>query len=233
MSHDADGLKRDAGYAAVDRFVKSGMVVGLGTGTTSAWVVRRIAEGLEAGELENIIGVPTSERTARLAGELGVPMSSLARSRPELVLDGADEISPSLEVVKGLGGALLREKIVAAASGGGLVVVADDSKLVEVLGTTVPLPVEVEIFGWEITAEDLSSLGCEARLRFSGDDLSDPYITDGGHYTLDCHFDEIADPKSLEEEIKRIPGALESGLFVGLAKAAVVAGGSGVNVTER
>ncbi|MGI8650911.1 MAG: ribose-5-phosphate isomerase RpiA [Rubrobacter sp.] len=231
---DADELKREAGYAAVDRYVESGMVVGLGTGTTAAWVVRCIAERLESGALENIVGIPTSERTAQLAGELGVPMISLARARPDVVLDGADEVSPEFEVVKGLGGALLREKIVAAASGASLIIVADDSKTVPVLGTSVPVPVEVEIFGWEVTAQDLAALGCTSTLRFSGEDMSDPYITDGGHYTVDCRFaDGIEDPKTLEKEIKYIPGALECGLFVGIAKAAVIAGEGGVSVTER
>lgn len=231
---DSERLKMDAGYAAVDRYVESGMVVGLGTGSTSAWVVRRVAERLESGELENIIGIPTSERTAQLAGELGVPMTSLSRARPDVVLDGADEVSPGLEVIKGLGGALLREKIVAAASGGNLVVVADDSKPVELLGTNSPVPVEVEIFGWEITAEDLAALGCSTTLRFSGDDMSDPFITDGGHYTLDCRFENgIEDPKTLEAEMKRIPGALECGLFIGIAKSAIIAGESGVRVMER
>ncbi|WP_119066564.1 ribose-5-phosphate isomerase RpiA [Rubrobacter indicoceani] len=228
-----DDFKRDAGYAAVDRFVESGMTVGLGTGSTAEWVVRRISQGLESGSLKKIIGVPTSERTAQLAGELGVPMTSLARSRPDVVLDGADEISPAFEAIKGLGGALLREKIVAASSGRSLVLVADETKPVEVLGKVSPVPVEVEIFGWEITAEDLASLGCTVTLRFAGEDMSDPYITDGGHYTLDCRFDGVTDPEALETEIKRIPGALECGLFVGLTKAAVVAGENGVVVTER
>lgn len=227
---DAEELKRIAAHAAVDRFVESGIILGLGSGTTSAHVVRRIGELLTGGELRDVIGVPTSERTAALAREVGVPLLTLSDARPRITLDGADEISPDLGVLKGRGGALLREKIVASASERGLVVVADGSKPVEVLGTTGPLPVEVEPFGWETTLEALSSLGCEPVLRA---DPRQPFVTDGGHYTADCTFAEIPDPASLEAEIKRIPGALETGLFVGLARAAVVArDGAGVEISE-
>lgn len=232
---DAEELKRIAAYAAVDRYVESGMIVGLGSGTTSAHVVRRIGEFLAGGELLDVRGIPTSERTAALAREVGVPLLTLSDARPRLTIDGADEISPDLGVLKGRGGALLREKIVAAASERGLVVVADGSKPVEVLGSTGPLPVEIEPFGWETTLEALSSLGCEPVLRADPADPRQPFVTDGGHYTADCAFGEIPDPASLETEIKRIPGALETGLFVGLARAAVVAregAGSGVEITE-
>jgi ribose 5-phosphate isomerase A len=222
-------LKRDAAYAAVDRYVESGMNVGLGSGTTAAFVVGRIGELLTGGELQDVRGIPTSERTAALAREVGVPLLTLSQAKPLLTIDGADEIGPDLTVIKGRGGALLREKIVAAASEGGLVVVADASKPVEVLGEG-PLPVEVEPYGWEATLEALSSLGCEPRLRM--DRAHHPFVTDGGHYTVDCLFPEIPDPASLELEIKRIPGALECGLFVGLARAAVVAREGGVEITE-
>ena len=230
---DVEELKRIAAYAAVDRYVEGGMVVGLGSGTTSAHVVRRLGELLSGGELSDVRGIPTSERTAALAREVGVPLLALSEARPRLTIDGADEISPDLGVLKGRGGALLREKIVAAASERGLVVVADGSKPVEVLGSTGPLPVEVEPFGWETTLEALSSLGCEPVLRADPADPRQPYVTDGGHYTADCAFGEIPDPAGLEAEIKSIPGALETGLFVGLARAAVVArDGAGVEVTE-
>jgi ribose 5-phosphate isomerase A len=220
-------LKREAAYAAVDRFVESGAVVGLGTGTTASWVVKRIEERLTSGDLSDVSGVPTSELTAALAREARIPLATLGEARPRITIDGADEVSPSLDVVKGRGGALLREKIVAAASEWGLVIVADESKLYDALGEG-PLPVETEPFGWRATMEALRSLGCEPELRRV---KTQPFVTDGGHYTIDCRFPGgIPDPKSLESEIKEIPGALECGLFVGLAKALVVAGPDGVEV---
>ena len=227
----AEALKRDAACAAVDRFVESGMTVGLGTGTTAAFVVARIAELLAGGTLREVRGIPTSERTAALAREVGIPLATLSEARPTLTIDGADEIGPDLAVIKGRGGALLREKIVAAASERGLVIVADASKPVTVLGEG-PLPVEVEPFGWETTLEALAALGCEPVLRAGPGDAQHPYITDGSHYTADCLFSEIPDPASLETEVKLIPGALECGLFVGLARAAFVAREGGVEITE-
>ena len=179
-----DGLKREAAHAAVKRYVRSGMVVGLGTGSTATFAVRRIGELVASGELRDIRGVPTSAKTTALANELGITLATLSEARPRFTIDGADEISPELALIKGRGGALLREKIVAASSEEGLIVIADPSKLVDALGEG-PLPVEIDSFGWENTLEALASL---------------------------------------EVEIKRIPGALECGLFVGLARAAVVAG---------
>jgi ribose 5-phosphate isomerase A len=228
----ADRLKRDAAYAAVDRYVESGMTVGLGSGTTAAFVVERVGKLLIDGALRDVRGIPTSERTAALAREFDVPLVSLSGARPTLTIDGADEISPDLAVIKGRGGSLLREKIVAAASERGLVIVADASKPVDVLGEG-PLPVEVEPFGWESTLEALGSLGCEPELRPDRADAQRPFVTDGGHYTADCLFPaKIPDPAPLEAEIKRIPGALECGLFVGLVRSAVVAREGGVEFTE-
>jgi len=229
---DAENLKRDAAYAAVDRYVESGMTVGLGSGTTAAFAVKRLGELLADGRLRGVRGIPTSERTAALAREVGVPLLSLSEARPAFTIDGADEIGPDLTVIKGRGGALLREKIVAAYSEGELIIVADGSKPVEVLGEG-PLPVEVEPFGWETTLEALSALGCESTLRMDQADPHHPFVTDGGHYTADCLFPGgIHAPASLEAEIKHIPGALECGLFVGLTRAAVVAREGGVEITE-
>lgn len=221
---------RSVANAAVDARVQSGMIVGLGTGSTASWAVRRIGELLSSGALENVRGIPTSETTARLAQEVGIPLLSLAEARPEITIDGADEIDPNLALIKGLGGALLREKIVAAASGT-LIVVADDSKLVDALGRDF-LPVEVEPFGWESTLEALASLGCEPERRLIDGDPESPFLTDGGHYTVDCTFPSIADPAGLEAEIRRIPGALECGLFVGLAQTAFVASDDGTVVMQ-
>ena len=225
-----DELKRTAAERAVAEYVRSGMVVGLGTGSTAAFVVRRVGELISNGELEDVRGVATSRRTAELAGEVGVPLVMLEEARPAVTIDGADEIGPGLALIKGGGGSLLREKIVAHATepGGGLVVVADGSKLVDSLGGH-PLPVEVEPFGWEATLQDLASLGCEPELRMNG---KNPFVTDGGHYTADCRFASIPDPAGLEREVKSIPGALECGLFVGLARAAVMSCPDGTKFIE-
>jgi len=231
MFSDADKPKREAAHAAVERYVQSGMVVGLGTGSTATFAVRRIGDLVASGELRDVRGVPTSAKTTALANELGIPLATLSEARPRLTIDGADEISPELDLIKGRGGALLREKIVASSSEEGLIVVADSSKLVDALGAG-PLPVEIDSFGWESTLKVLASLGCEPGLRMDGTDPDRPFVTDGGHYTADCTFDEISDPASLEVEIKHIPGALECGLFVGLARAAVVAGESGTVFIE-
>lgn len=222
MAGESGDLKRLAAYEAVDANVRSGMTVGLGTGSTASHAVRRIGELLQSEELADVRGIPTSERTASLAAEVGIPVVTLAEARPDITIDGADEISPSLDVIKGYGGALLREKIVAAAGRGGLIIVADASKLADPLGDG-PLPVEVEPFGWQATFDALASLGCEPTLRMDSSDSSQPFVTDGGHYTVDCLFPSITDPAALETGIKRIPGALECGLFVGLAHAAYVA----------
>ena len=225
-----DELKRTAAERAVAEYVRSGMVVGLGTGSTAAFVVRRVGELISNGELEDVRGVATSRRTAELAGEVGVPLVMLEEARPAVTIDGADEIGPGLNLIKGGGGSLLREKIVAHATepGGGLVVVADGSKLVDSLGGH-PLPVEVEPFGWEATLQGLASLGCEPELRMNG---KNPFVTDGGHYTADCRFASIPDPAGLEREVKSIPGALECGLFVGLARVAVMSRPDGTKFVE-
>ena len=223
-------LKRAAAERAVAEYVQSGMVLGLGTGSTAAYAVRRIGELISGGGLKDIRGIPTSARTADLAEEVGIPLVTLTEARPRLTIDGADEIEPTLALIKGRGGALLREKIVAHASEE-LVIIADESKLVESLGAG-PLPVEIEPFGWEVTLKALASLGCEPKLRMDEAVSERPFVTDGGHYTADCLFTSIPVPAALEREIKRIPGALESGLFVGFTRAAVVSRPDGTEVIE-
>jgi ribose 5-phosphate isomerase A len=226
-----DEFKREAANAAVERYVESGMVVGLGTGTTATLAVRRIGELLASGDLKDISGIPTSARTMALANEVGIPLATLAENRPYLTLDGTDEVAPDLALIKGRGGALLREKIVASSSEEGLIVVADSSKAVDLLGVG-PLPVEMDSFGWQATLEALASLGCEPELRMDQADPDHPFVTDGGHYTADCKFDSISDPASLEIEIKKIPGALECGLFISIAQAAIIAGNKGTQSIE-
>jgi ribose 5-phosphate isomerase A len=226
-----DEFKRQAANAAVERYVESGMVVGLGTGSTATFAVRRIGELVASGGLRDLKGVPTSAKTTALANELGIPLATLSEARPLLTIDGTDEVSPGLALIKGRGGALLREKIVASSSKEGLIVVADSTKTVDALGAG-PLPVEIDTFGWEVTLEALASLGCEPELRMDWTDPDRPFVSDGGHYTADCRFGSIPDPASLEIEIKKIPGALECGLFVGIARAAIIAGENGTQTIE-
>lgn len=214
-----EDLKREAAHQVVERYVESGMALGLGSGSTASWVVRRIGELLESGKLVDVQGVATSEKTERLARQAGVPLRSLGSGQLDLTIDGANELSPELDAIKGRGGSLLREKIVASSSREGLVIVVDESKEVETLGRG-PLPVEVEPFGCSATLEALAALGCDPVLRL---EEGRTVLTDGGHYTADCQFSSITEPAALEREIKSIPGALECGLFVDLAREAIVA----------
>ncbi|HKP76760.1 MAG TPA: ribose-5-phosphate isomerase RpiA, partial [Longimicrobiaceae bacterium] len=190
-----------------------------------------IAERRAGGEWRNVVGVPTSVDTETRARALGIPLATLAeRPAMDLTIDGADEVDPALRLIKGLGGALLREKIVAAASAE-LVIVADDSKVVERLGTKAPLPVEVDPFGEAIQPAFLRGLGCEPEQRMRD---GAPFVTDGGNHVLDCRFaDGIADPEALERALAMRPGIVESGLFLGMATAAVIAGADGVRVMRR
>jgi len=224
-------LKRLAAERAVD-FVQSGMILGLGSGTTSRHVVDVIGERLKAGLVQGLVGVPTSEQTAAQARGLGILLSTLAEHPVlDLVIDGADEVDPCLNLIKGLGGALLREKIVESAARR-LVVVVDESKLVERLGTRGPLPVEVTQFAWEAHARWLESLGCRAELRREPDGA--PYVTDNGNYIVHCSFPAgIADPMALAGRLGERPGILEHGLFLGMATEVVVAGENGVRVLGR
>jgi ribose 5-phosphate isomerase A len=226
MTGNRDELKRAAALRAIEE-VEDGMVLGLGTGSTAAFVVeglgRRVAGGLR------VVGIPTSERTAAQARRLGIPIATFAEyQRLDLTIDGADEVQlGSLDLIKGLGGALLREKIVAAASER-LVIVVDQEKLVERLGEHTPVPVEVTQFGWQATAVALARLGCAPERRYSAGEQ--PFVTDGGNFILDCRFGPIGDPGRLERGIAMTVGAVESGLFVGRSSKVVVASATGVEV---
>jgi ribose 5-phosphate isomerase A len=221
-----DELKRAAAYRAIE-YVEDGMVVGLGTGSTAYFVVEGLGERVKQGL--KITGIPTSERTATQARSLGIPLATFAEHQHiDLTIDGADEVERgSLNLIKGLGGALLREKIVAASSKR-LVIVVDQDKLVDQLGDHTPVPVEAVQFGWQATAARLAELGAEPELRHAHEDH--PFITDGGNYTLDCRFGRIADAKSLEQRIISIVGVVDCGLFVGRASAVIVAAPDGVHV---
>ncbi|MEQ1942519.1 ribose-5-phosphate isomerase RpiA [Mesorhizobium sp. VNQ89] len=224
---DQKALKIEAARAALGH-VEDGMRLGIGTGTTAAEFVRLLAEKVHAGM--RIIGVPTSERTAALCEELGVPLSTLEQT-PELDLtvDGADEVDPRLNLIKGGGGALLREKIVAAASAR-MIVIADDSKLVDTLGR-FPLPIEVNGFGMKATEIAItrasSALGLSGQLTLRMTE-GRPFVTDGGHFILDASFGRIPDTRALSNALLAIPGVVEHGLFLGMASLAIVAGADGI-----
>jgi len=226
-----EALKRVAAEKAAS-WIRDGMVLGLGTGSTVRYLLEHIGARREAGEWQGIVGVPTSEDTTRRARALGIPLGTLAEHPDiDLTIDGADEVDAELQLIKGLGGALLREKIVAAASRA-VVIVADESKVVARLGTRAPLPVEVDPFGAAVQPAFLRSLGCRPELRRGRDGA--PYVTDGGNWIYDCYFDNgIADAAALDRALNDRAGVVEHGLFLGLATAAVVAGTDGVRVLER
>ena len=222
---DRDSLKRAAAERAVE-FVESGMVLGLGTGSTAAFVVSRLAARVAQGL--DVVAIPTSEQTAAVARRLGIRLTSFAEHRRiDLAIDGADEVERgSLDLIKGRGGALLREKIVAAASDR-FVVVVDDEKLVDRLGESAPVPVEVAQFGWEATAAALAELGPEPNLRRLG---GKPFVSDGGNFILDCRFGPVGDARRTECAINLTVGVIENGLFVGRTSAVVVASANGIEV---
>jgi ribose 5-phosphate isomerase A len=226
MDMDRSSYKHQAAERALE-FVQNGQTVGLGTGSTAEHAIRglgiRVSQGLR------VTGVPTSEASTRLARELGIALVDLNDVESiDVTIDGADEVDPQFNLIKGAGGALTREKLVARATRRQIIVV-DSSKLVPVLGATYPLPVEVLPFGWRMAQRGLASLGCETVLRTAGDG---PLVTDNGNYVIDCRFGGIADPASLEAAIKQLPGVVECGLFVGLTDTLVVAGPNGITVTE-
>jgi len=222
-------LKRQAAERAVE-YIQSGMVVGLGTGSTAVFAVRRIGELLAAGRLQRIVGIPTAEVTAREAERAGVPLGTLDdHPSVDVTIDGADEIDPQLNLIKGLGGALLREKIVAAASRR-LIIIADAGKRVEQLGTRAPVPVEVIRFARRPVADYLASLGARVVERRKD---GERFITDEGNLILDCHFPGLPNPSEMAQLIRAQPGVVEHGLFLGMATEAIVAGEWGVRVLER
>lgn len=218
----SDIAKRAAALAALER-VRPGMKLGLGTGSTAAFMVadlgRRVAEGLE------VVGVPTSSRAAEQAADVGIPLTTLERAgRLDLTIDGADEFDPEFNLVKGGGGALLREKIVAAASSR-MIVIADASKEVATLGA-FPLPVEVVRFGWRMTERRIAELigaadvgGRQIVRRATG---GMPFATDEGHFILDLHLGRIGNPAALDRALNALPGVVETGLFCGIAAEVIV-----------
>jgi len=208
--------------------VKSGMVVGLGSGSTASIAIKLLGEKVRHGL--KIVGVPTSRDSEILGRSVGIEIGDL-RNHPsvDVTIDGADEVDSSLNLVKGLGGALVREKIVASATKLEVIVV-DDSKLVEFICQKAPLPVEIVRFAHESTMSRLEKLGCRPSLRKRDSEL---FVTDNGNYIADCRFARIDDPAAMEREINNIPGVVDNGLFVGLAHKVIVASKDGVRTIER
>jgi ribose 5-phosphate isomerase A len=229
---DTDARKRRAAERAA-ALIQDGMRLGLGTGSTARHVLDVIGERIAAGTLRDIVGVPTSRATEAYASELGIPLASLdVLDRLDLAIDGADEVDPALDLIKGLGGALLWEKIVESAADR-LAIVVDDSKLVERLGERAAVPVEVVPFAWKAQLRHMRELGAEPRLR-EVEGEGTPFVTDSGHYIVDCSFPHgVADPIGFEATLRARPGIVETGLFLGMATDVFVAGVEGVRHLKR
>lgn len=240
-----DELKKMVGYQAVDDYVRSGMVIGLGTGSTAAFAVERVGQLLKSGQLKDIIAIPTSVRTKEQCEALGIPLTTLGTpesrfSKLDVAIDGADAVDPALNLVKGGGGALFREKIVEECAEK-FIVIVDESKLCDGLGPGFPLPVEIVPFCYEHTMNAIAALpslkGCEAKLRLgnvatgSKVDGDKPAITDNGNYIVDLFFKTpIKDPPKAAAELKATCGVVEHGLFCGMSTAVIIAGKSGISV---
>lgn len=230
---DMEALKRQAAARALER-VTDGMKLGLGTGSTARHFVDLLGEKVRAGM--NVVGVPTSEATRSQAEQCGIRLTTLDEvDRLDLTVDGADEVDPALDLIKGGGGALLREKIVAAASDR-MIVIADETKWVDALGR-FPLPVEVIPFGLGATRRSIEKVfalaGVSGQMALRKNKDGHAFVTDGGHWIVDCHLGRIADAPRLAGLLNAIPGVVESGLFIGLASTVILAGANGIRVVER
>ena len=225
---EKEELKKLAGEKAVDN-IEDGMIIGLGTGSTVEYALRKLGklsrEGLK------IKGIPTSVHTKRIAKEENIPLTTLEENPMiDITIDGADEVDSELNLIKGGGGALAREKIIAYNSKK-VIIVIDDSKIVKALGIDCPLPVEVLKFGWTSTKKALEEFGCKIELRkIMGDE---PFITDNSNYILDCEFERIENPSQIEMEINSIPGVVENGLFIGLVDEVIVGGKQGILTLDK
>jgi ribose 5-phosphate isomerase A len=216
QSDPRDQEKQLAARAAVE-LVPAGSIVGLGSGSTAAYAVRFLAERVRSGL--KVVGIPTSQQTQHLAEQLGIPLSTLEEhSQIDIDIDGADEIDPQLNLIKGGGGAFLREKIIASVSRR-FIVIADSAKQVKRLGK-FPLPVEVVPFAQSLIKPQIEALGAKVSLRSYA--YGNPYVTDEGHHILDCTFGEIAEPRALADKLCHIPGVIEHGLFIGMAELALI-----------
>lgn len=221
-------LKEKAAREAV-KYIEDDMVVGLGSGSTATIAIRLIGEMVQQAGMK-IVGIPTSKESESIGRSAGIPIGELkAHTSIDITIDGADEVDPDLNLTKGLGGALVREKIVAASTNVEIIVV-DESKIVERLGQKSPIPVEIIKFSHEATMHKLEKLGCTPQLRLKD---GDRFVTDNGNYIADCRFVIIDDPKKLDMDINLIPGVVDNGLFIGLADKVIVASKSGTRILER
>ncbi|NYT12746.1 MAG: ribose-5-phosphate isomerase RpiA [Methanomassiliicoccales archaeon] len=217
--------KKAAALKAVE-WIQDGMVLGLGTGSTTFYALEAIGKMVAKGY--DLVGIPTSTSTENLADKFGIPLTTLDEVESiDLTIDGADEVDPEKRLIKGMGGALLREKIVASVSEVEIIVV-DDSKLVDLLGTKSMLPVEVVPFGHMRVKDRIEATGCQAHLRGE----KTPYSTDSGNYIYDCRYESIESPEELEQELDSIPGVVENGLFLGLASKIIIAGKGGIQIRD-
>ncbi|HEV2206280.1 MAG TPA: ribose-5-phosphate isomerase RpiA [Candidatus Acidoferrales bacterium] len=230
MASAQDQWKKAVAEAAA-KLVEDGMVVGLGSGSTAALFVAALARRIDADRLR-IVGVPTSLQTEQQARSLNIPLATLAdQPSIDLTIDGADEVVPGpLHLIKGHGGALLREKIVASCSKR-MAVVADETKIVNRLGSLVSVPVEIVPFGWEATQRKLESAGAKPTLRANAD--GKPYVTDGGHYIMNCAFGPMDNPREIADRLDHIVGVVEHGLFLGFATEALIAGHTGLQTLKK
>lgn len=225
---DSMDLKEMAAREAV-KYVEDGMVVGLGSGSTANKAIQLMGQKVKEEGIE-IIGIPTSISSDLLGRAVGIKIGELDdHPQVDLTIDGADEFDPRLNLVKGLGGALVREKIVASSSRVVLIVV-DDSKRVDYLCQKAPLPVEIVRYSHMSTIRKLASMGCVPELRVADDR---PFVSDNGNYIVHCRFERIDDPREMEAEIGLVPGVVDSGLFVGLASKVIVASEGGIKILER
>jgi ribose 5-phosphate isomerase A len=225
--HDAEYMKKLAGEKAAES-VTDGMIVGLGTGSTVHYTILRLGQMVRSGM--SVTGIPTSKATEKLAVTHGIKLATLDQFPIiDLTIDGADEIAPNLDLIKGMGGALLREKVVASVSKQ-LIIIADESKAVEMLGTKSALPVEVLPFALPTVTARLEDLCVEAKLRMKNNFV---FVSDNGNYIIDCRFESIPQPRELESKINSIPGVVESGLFLGMANMAILGTKDGIRIIEK
>ncbi|HYK71761.1 MAG TPA: ribose-5-phosphate isomerase RpiA [Pseudoneobacillus sp.] len=226
MINKVDEKKKAVGEKATE-YIQNGMTIGLGSGSTVYWMMKKLGELIKQGL--NVKGVPSSLRTEGWAKEFGIPLVYFSEvSRLDLAIDGADEVDPNFNLTKGGGGSLLREKLVNDAADK-LIIVVDDSKLVPKLGA-FPLPVEVVQFGWQNTARKLEKLGCKPKLRVRDDKV---FVSNNGNYILDCEFTSISDPVALHQKIKLILGVVETGLFINMTDIVIVGEENGIKILTK
>ena len=225
---EKEELKKLAGEKVVEH-IEDGMIVGLGTGSTVEYTLRKLGTLVRDGL--KIKGIPTSIHTQRIAKEEKIPLTTLEENPViDVTIDGADEVDSDMSLIKGGGGALLREKVIAFNSKK-VIIVIDDSKVVKALGIDFPLPVEVVKFGWTSTKKTLEDFGCNVELRkIMGEE---PFITDNSNYILDCEFERIAEPEQLEIDMNNSPGVVENGLFIGLVDEVIVGGKQGILTLDK